>query len=161
MLTLNKTQENEEGNMDRDRYYVIPAKYIKLVSRTQKKQFSELLGVVTNIRAALGKEVNPGYYVCKHDEPYAESVRDMIEDGEEAKERILSGENIDIDWDSLKQAFIDGVATTLPDEFDEEIEFFTQEESMDNEIASAKREEIQRHVERMEELNQIGKKIVR
>ena len=198
--------------MDRDKYCVIPTKYIELLTRAQKKKFLEVLGVVTEIRKVLGKEVDPGYYVCKHDEPYSESVRDMIEEGEEAKERVLnvgtgepsrataellekvmgcqnvndksiednapdelgihqnvlndfliddtpSGEDVLKDFTN-NEAMIASIDTSkLFHDFDEfEIGVI---ESLENDATiKAKREEIQRHVERMEFLNNIGKKDV-
>ena len=166
--------------MDRDRYYVIPAKYIKLVSREQKKQFQEILGVITNIREALGKEIDPGYYVCKHDEPYAESVRDMIEEGEDAKENIGIDYSQDLGFN--RDFFVEDTLTMLSNFVEEELidesdssytaiqsnfdeskfdENVFSEEDKANKSAKAKREEIQRHVEHMAKLNLIGKKNVK
>ena len=168
--------------MDRDKYCVIPTKYIELLTRAQRKEFLEVLEVVTEIRKVLGKEIDPGYYVCKHNEPYAESVRDMIEEGEEAKERILNVgigvpseettqilekvmgcqkvsdevESVEDDsqYEKMSSNFIDTSKLFL--DFDEfEIGVW---ESLENDATiKAKREEIQRHVERMDFLNKIGK----
>jgi len=183
MLKLNKMLGNGEDRLDRDKYCVIPTKYIELLTRAQKKKFLEVLGVVTEIRKVLGKEVDPSYYVCKHDEPYSESVRDMIEEGEEAKERVLNvgmvepskettellekvmgcqnvnDESIEDDsqYEGMSSNFIDPSRLFL--DFDEfELGVI---ESLENDTnIKAKREEIQRHVERMEFLNNVGKKDV-
>jgi len=74
--------------MDLDRYFIIPTKYLKLLSETQLNNLAEIELTVKNVRTALGKLEEPEYYVCKQEEPYADSVRDMIMAGEESKKQL-------------------------------------------------------------------------
>jgi len=94
--------------MDLDRYFIITTKYLKILPKEQFENLMEIEATVRNIRAVVGKDEDSDYYVCKCDEPYAKSVRDMIMEGEESKKRLTPfGEEIDFSISPIEEIIED------------------------------------------------------
>ena len=73
---------------EKDKFLVIPTKYLSRMSRTTRGQLKYILTQLEAIRRRDGNEnTRPKYYVVNQDEPYSEQVLDIILAGEEKKER--------------------------------------------------------------------------
>lgn len=83
--------------MEIDKYLIMPTKYVQLLNREQLNNLNEIVETVTKLREALGKDLDPRYYVCKQNEPYAQSVHDMIIEGERSKELLYDTEDAVLD----------------------------------------------------------------
>ena len=72
---------------EKDKFLVIPTKYLPRMSRTIRFQLKYILTQLESIRRRDGNEnMRPEYYVVNQDEPYADQVLDIILAGEDEKE---------------------------------------------------------------------------
>jgi hypothetical protein len=76
------------AEFEKDKFIVIPTKYLERISTTARIQLAAVMNAVEKVRGK-DKVVNlyPEYYVVNQDEPYAEDVLSVILRGEERKER--------------------------------------------------------------------------